>query len=204
MAESKTTIANMSAHHLGIGREISNINTEKTHFARSWRRFHDIALRDQLREHDWGFARKWRDLALIEENPVKGWLYSYSYPSDCIEFRKIWNGARNEARASQIPWVRAHGSSGQVIYTDQPTAVGIYTVFVDDYGIFPSDFLLALSWRQAYYTAAHVTKGDPFDFREVARGEWMQSIRKAIASDENENHHDVRPDSEFITTRMES
>ena len=89
---SKTEIGNLALSHIGIGKEVANIETEQSAEASALRRVYDTALRKTLRDFNWPFARVIADLGLIEEDPTDEWDFSYRVPSDCVSFRRIPSG----------------------------------------------------------------------------------------------------------------
>ena len=95
---SKTEIANMAISHLGIGKEIANLGIEKSEEAKACRRFYETAKTGVLVDLDWSFATKFVVLNLITAAPSLEWAYSYKYPVDCINMRRILSGTRRDTR----------------------------------------------------------------------------------------------------------
>src|SRR5688572_11149621 len=109
---SETEIANLALSHLGVGKEIANLETERSQEAVACRRFYDTARDATLRDFSWPFATKIAVLGLIEADPNDEWDYSYRYPSDCLQLRRILSGVRNDTRDSRVPFKLAHDDSG--------------------------------------------------------------------------------------------
>src|SRR5665648_440114 len=95
---SATEICNMALGHLASGKEIANLETERSAEAIACRRFFDSARDAVLRDFSWPFATKIKALSLIEEDPNSEWAYSYRYPTDCLNFRRILSGTRTDTR----------------------------------------------------------------------------------------------------------
>jgi len=201
--ESKTRIGNLALFHLGIDKDVSNVNTERSAEASALRKVHDIALRRILEDHPWKFATNWKDLGLVREDPNSGWAYEYRYPSDAVKLRYIWSGIRNQDREDQVPFDVASDDTGAVIWTDEQNAEIIYTKYVEDYGMFHADFLTAFSHMWAYYVAPRLTKGDPFKLKNEQFQLYKMELGKAKASDMNETVREPISDSGFIQTRSE-
>ena len=53
---SKTVICNLSLSHLGISKEISNIDTERSAAAEACRRWFNLARDETFRDFNWPFA----------------------------------------------------------------------------------------------------------------------------------------------------
>jgi hypothetical protein len=198
---SETEISNMAISHLGVGKEIADLDTETSAEAKACRRFYDIARDTVLRDFQWPFATKIASLGLVESDPNTEWDYSYRYPSDCITLRRILSGVRQDTLDSKVPYKIAQDSSGRLIFSDEENASVEYTVKVTDPAKYTPDFTLALSYRLAVYIAPRVTRGDPFKLMEKAMGMYMDIIGDAKANAYNEEQDDVKPESEFIRAR---
>ena len=148
-----TEIANLTLSHLGIGKEIANIQTENSQEANACRRFFTIATESTLRDFNWPFANKNTTLNLIEANPTTEWSYSYRYPTNSIKLIRIWSGLRNDSRQTRVPFKILRDNSGRIIYTDQINACMEMTYNETDTSRFTPDFVQALSFRLAVYTA---------------------------------------------------
>lgn len=198
---SVTEIANLALSHLGTGKEITALTTENSAEARAVRRFYETTRDAILRDFPWPFATKTFTLGLVESTPTTEWDYSYTYPSDCIYFRRILSGIRNDTRASRIPYRIIHADASSLIYTDEQNAVSEYTMRVTDSARFSADFVMALSWRLASYMAARVTAGDRFRLGEKAMKFYLFELGKAQANASGEEQPEIAIESEFITGR---
>lgn len=198
---SKTEIANLAISHLGIGKEIANLETEQTEEAGACRRYYDFAKDATLADLDWTFATKFATLNLIEESPTDEWRYSYRYPVDCINMRRLVSGVRYDTSSTRIPFKILTDSSARIIYTDEAEAQAEYTYRVENPGIFSPDFSLALSFRLASYIAPRLTGGDPFKMKQEMLSQYELEIGRAKMKNMNEEAPDILPESEFISTR---
>lgn len=194
-------IANLALSHIGVGKEIANIDTEKSEEAAAMRRYYTPARDEVLREYSWPFATQFVSLGLVAEDPTDEWNFSYRYPSDCIYFRRILSGVRNDTRQSRVPHKIARDVSGLLILTDQENAKAEYTIREEDPQRFPADFVMALSYRLAAYVARRLSGGDPFKLGEFSLRLYQISLSKAQSTAENEGQIDEPPESEFIRTR---
>lgn len=196
-----TEISNLSLSHIGIGVEIAALETESSEEAGACRRYFTQARNEVLRAFPWSFATQIIAIALIETDPNTEWGYSYRYPTDCIFFRRIQSGNRNDSRQSRIAYKIAQDSNARLIYTDQADAVGEYTISVTDTKYFPPDFVSALSLLLASYIAPRLTSGDPFKMGELAMKRYI--VQKSIAqgNSANEEQPDEIVEGEFITGR---
>lgn len=198
---SKTEICNLALAHLGVGKEIANVETERSQEATACRRFYDTARDATLRDFNWPFASRIVSGELIEEEPNDEWNYSYRVPVSALRIRRIISGTRNDTRQARVPYKIAQDAEGQLYYTDQESAEIEITYREDNPAMFPPDFVLALSFRIAMYVASIVTGGDPFKLGDKARQMYAAEISRAAATSVNEEQADEEPDSEFIRVR---
>lgn len=202
MAESDTEVANLAISHLGIGKEIGNLDSENSSEARAARRFWDAARRATLRDGRWPIATKIDDLALIESNPNTEWGYSYQYPSDCVGFRRILSGTRNDARQTRVAFRIAQDSlNRKLIFTDQQLAQGEWTIDQTTIILWPDDLVIAVSLRWAALMAPRLTKGDPFKLQKSCMDAYLFEISKARANAANEEQPDQPRAGEFMDAR---
>jgi len=201
MASSKTEICNLALSHLGIGTEISNVDTEQSTDAATMRRFYEIAKDECFRDFNWPFATKFATLALVEEDPTEEWGFSYRYPSDCLRLRRILSGVRNDNRQSRVPYKIGQDDSGLLIYTDMEDAEIEYTKMSDDPSLYPSDFTMALSYKLAFYVAPRLAKGDPFGLGQKSAQNYMLYMNKAANNALNEQQDEEDPQAEYIRSR---
>jgi hypothetical protein len=183
-----------------VGKSIASLS-ENSQEAIACNRFYETARDATLRDHVWPFATKFAALGLVEEEPNDEWGYSYRYPSDCLNVRRILSGYRKDTRDTVVPYKIAQDDSGLLIYTDIENAEVEYTMRASDTQFYPPDFELAFSYRLAYYIAPRVTGGDPFKLQEKVLKLYMYEISRAVASSINEQRSDVEADAELIRIR---
>ncbi len=198
---SKTEIANMAIYHHGIGKEIAKNETEKSEEAKACRRFFETAKEGVLADLDWSFATKFVVLNLIEENPSCEWRYSYKYPVDCINLRRILSGTRRDTQESRIPFRVVTDPSGKVIYTDRENAEIEYTQNLTNASLFSSEFDLALSFRLASLVGARLTGGDPFKIKGDMLQQYEMELGRAKKKNMNEETEDKPAESDLIRSR---
>jgi hypothetical protein len=196
-----TEICNLALSHLGNGKEISNLETDASDEGSVCRRFYETAKDATLRDFNWPFTTKFREMALIEEDPTSEWGFSYRYPTDCLKIRRILSGIRNDTNDSRAKYKIGRDDAGLLVYTDIESAEIEYTIRLDDPSQYPPDFILALSFRLAFYIAPRVTAGDPFNLQQKMMQMYQMEISNAAKTSVNEEQPDVEPDSEFQRSR---
>lgn len=197
---SETSICNMALSHLGVGDAITSLG-ENSQEANSCRAFFEVARDATLRDFSWPFATKTADLALIEEDPNDEWSYSYAYPADCLQFKRVLSGSRNDTRQSREPYRIVKNADDYVVYSDVEDAACEYVFRNEDTQHYPPDFAIALSFRLAAYVAPRLTAGDPFKMGERSMQLYQFELSKARANGANEEQAEEPPQSEFILER---
>jgi len=199
---SKTEICNMAIAHLGTGKRLSNVETENLQEAKMCRTFFNTARDATLRDFDWPFATKFKNLGLVQEfDQDQEWNYSYEYPADCIKARRILSGIRNDTRQSRAPFKIVLQDTDRLVYSDIEDAALEYTVLVTDPLFYPPDFIIALSYRLAMYISPTLTKGDPFRMKKNLEQLYEAEISRAQASSLNEEQPEEEVLSEFERSR---
>lgn len=198
---SNTGIANLAISHLGIGKEIENLDSDKSQEANAIRRYYDTALEMALQDYPWPFARRFQTLSLVSENPTTEWVYAYRYPSDCLDLRRLLSGIRNDTRQSRVEYWIVSDSGGKLIYTDLKNAIAEYTYKVESPEYYPSDFILSFSYQLAMLAASRLTAGDPFNLIEKVSKLYEMHMSRARRRNQNEEQRAELPNSEFIRSR---
>lgn len=199
--KSEVAICNLALGHLAISSEINNLTTEKSAEASACRRYFTSARDESLRDLKCTFATKFADLSLVESNPTSEWQYSYRYPSDCLFFRRILSGTRNDTQESKIPYRIASDDVGKLIFTDQPSAECEYTKLADNPLLWPDDFILTVSYLLAHMIAPRLTRGDGIKLgdRALELYTWMKTVAESNAN--GEEHQEEPPEAESIRAR---
>lgn len=208
MAASETEIANLALLHLGHTVEIGNLQTTRTEPANVMRRLYDTIRRATLRDHAWPFAHKIGALGLVSTygvdatHPTSEWSYAYRLPSDCVQFRKIQSGIRNDTLQSEVKYKISRDASGWLIFTDKDSAIGEWTIDIESVEMYPDDFVLALSLRLAVYAAPKICGEDPFQMRDKAMRMYTKEIELAKNNGFNEERREEDPLSELERSRI--
>lgn len=197
-----TEICNLALSSLGTGEDIADYATEDSEEARACRRFYELARDNVLRDFPWSFAtKKGIALNLIEEDPNDEWGYSYRYPSDCINLRRILSGMRNDTRQSRISFEIGADDDGRLIFTDMEDAECEYTFRNENVSQYPLDFIEALAYRLASLIAPRIAGGNSVTKRNEMMQLYMLALSKAQKTTAMEMQPDEEPQSEFIRAR---
>jgi hypothetical protein len=203
---SKTEICNQALGHLGVSREIGNVETENSEEAAACRRFYPIALEMILTAFPWPFAGKFAALGLVAASPAEApeWAYSYRYPSDALELRRIVSATRRDTKASRVPYKIMQDATGQLIYTDWQNASIEYTARTDRPELYKAAFQLALSLLLASLIAPRVTGGDPFKLGDRALARYPMALSRAQMDALGEEQPDDVIDGDLVSSRFDS
>lgn len=194
-------ICNMALSHLGIGKEVADVETDRGEEAKAFNRFYQITRDELLEKFAWPWATVTADLGLVEEDPTDEWKYSYRYPSNALKLRRIQSGNRVDNLDSRIPFRISRDSTGKLLYTDMQDAVIEYTFRETDPGRFSSLFVTGLSFILAFKMSPRLTKGDPFKLGNRAFESARLWLGMAEASAANEEGQEKEPESELIRSR---
>lgn len=197
---SKTEVCNLALGHLGIGKEISNIETDQSSEGKTCRRYFNIVRQIALRDFPWSFATDYRFLSLLATNTevTAEWAYSYQYPSDCLNVHRIKSGLRQDNRQSRVSYKIV---ADREILTDARDAEIEYTKDIEDTSKWSADFTMAHSFLLAHYISPTLTQGDPFNIAKKMMELYLFEIEKAKSNAMNENQEDEEPHSEFERVR---
>jgi hypothetical protein len=158
----------MALSHIGSEARVSSISppdgsVEAGHCAD----FYDMARTELLEPGNWNFALK-RVLLAQTTNLSTAWAYAYVKPSDCQRALRVLRPNTAVTVFTQDT-VSAHTDDrdsaafdieGDVLYSNEPDAVLIYTRDVVDTNRFPATFTSALSYLLAAYLAGPIIKGN--------------------------------------------
>lgn len=194
-------MANLALAHLGSKLSISDIDSDRGQDPLILRTFLPITIQTCLEDFHWGFATKFAKLTLIEEIPNSEWRYSYVYPNDCVDFRRILSGKRNDDRQSMVSFIQAVSDDARLIFTDKQNAECEYTKFVDDPRLWPPSFFLAASFKLAYLSVPSLTGGDPFNLRTSIGQNYTRALAEAKVNSGNSQVRDEQPKPELIRAR---
>lgn len=199
---SETSISNMALRHLGSTKPIADLDTDQSAEANACRVFFPICLEESQRDFAYPFTTRIEPLALVEEDPNDEWAYSYRYPSDCMMFKRILSGTRNDTRQSKVPYKLIQDDQGTLILTDKENAECEFSKLNDSVQGHPRDYIMALSFLLASYIAPSVTKsGDAAKLGELAAARYEQKRARAEANALMEQQDEEPPQAEHIRAR---
>lgn len=121
-------ICNMALDHLGKP-SITSL-TEGTTEAQACLRQYDIARRMCLARSPWTFARKYRRMSRLSDNPLGDiWEFRYDLPNDALHIHKL-EIAGTMPSSNDPP--QPHYIETGTVYTNLPDAMCLYTMDSED------------------------------------------------------------------------
>lgn len=198
---STTVLCNLALSHIGVSKEIQNVETEQSKEAAACRRFREVARQKVLGDFAWPFANRIEALSLVTEDPNDEWLYEYGQPADCLKARRILSGIIPESEDTRVPFVESNGTSQTVIWTDKIDAQLEFTIDEDDTDRWPADFKLAYSYMLAMLLAPRLTAGDPFKLQGSVAKLYEVEISNAKKNAMNNQQKRQDPLPEMLRTR---
>jgi hypothetical protein len=194
-------MANLAISHLGQGKEIANVETEKSSEAATMRRLQPVVIEMFLKNFPYSFCNVTVALNLVESDPNDEWSFSYRVPTDCLKPIRILSGIRNDNRQTRVPYKIGKDDQGELIYTDQESAELEYIQFVDDPSKYPVDVFLAMSFLLAGLAAPRMLGEDPFKMGERAMKMYQYFKGQADAADVNDQQQEEPPEAEAVRAR---
>lgn len=145
MANSVVSICNLALSRFGQGK--ISVLTEASREAVECALNYEPTRDSILREFPWSFAKSVVALAEVTY-PVIGWDYTYGYPSDCLNVRRVY-GIADAANANKEPYDIVTDGTTRYIVSNLPTAQLEYTARIIDPVLFDPQFVEALSYKLA-------------------------------------------------------
>ena len=179
---SKTKIANLAFGHLHERHTIANIETDTSAPGTLANLWYDIARQEVLEAANWTFARGSLLLAAHNEDaPEDRWAYRYQFPADALISRYLENPGGPDADA--VPFDEERSPDGsKCVLTDLSEATLVYTRDEKNTGLFSAHFIIALSYRLAWYCPSITTKQKLVD---SIHAKYMDAVLSAGAIDAN-------------------
>lgn len=207
----QTAICNLALLRLGIAQQISDI-TDNTTTARACNAVYEQCVRAMLRERPWTFAVRQVDLALVAENTVADWFYTYRYPSDYIVVNRVlpatlsvgitpvvYLTADRQLDPQTYPFRIGSDAGGRVIHTDVVDAVCEGTVYIADTSLYDPVFTSALAWFIAAEISLGLTKNP--SLYSNAYNNYQQVASEGFATGMNEQKPRPAADADMVKAR---
>lgn len=205
IAANSTDIANFAIANLGSGKQIADLDSERSQEAQACRQYYSQALQTTLRSMDWGFNRLVLSLSLVQDFTPRtypnDYNYSYQYPSQALVVRKLISAFRVDDLDTAVPWEKRFGQNGPLIFTDLKNAAAQIGVLVNAVELMPPDFVLAFSMLLASLIAPRISAGDPLNLGAKCYQKYQIMMAQAQQNETLEGSSDLELQSEMIRIR---
>lgn len=200
---SQTEIYNMALGHLGNSNLVEAPDEDSTE-ASVLSLYYDTARRKALAGRWWGFAKRYVILTRVDDftssTETHNWLYTYRYPQNCVDLRRIITG--NVDEPNPPPFELGQDDSGQLVFTNHEEPKFEYTFNVTDTEVFPDTFTLAFSWMLAKLSAGTLAKVK--DATNLMEKGFQIALSEANTQDAGQQSSNVtrERDAEWISDRQ--
>lgn len=203
MATTEASICNRALLRVGINKTIDAL-TDSTAEAQACNILYEQVRDELLQRVPWPFATQREELVVITDGERNGWDFAYALPSDCLQVRGIWSGARRPRVESRVRFATEYSASQRILLCDLEATASdpvelTYTVRVEDPTRFPPLFVSALAYALAAELAMALPVKEGTSQRMLAMLE--VELSKATAAAFAEEQQDPEPDSAFVAAR---
>lgn len=201
----KAQIYNFALADLLLSRRITDTATDQSNENRVLNLYYDLALEAALADCDLDSTAKTAELTLVEETPNDLWDYCYTYPSDCVLFRRIVSQEVMDNRDTHIPKKIVQHEGSKRILTNEADASAEYISNTISLTSISSHLGLCIAAQLAILSAPLLVGKGAKELREKIEEDYK--VRKAEAQErdriENFNYVDERIESELVAARLE-
>jgi len=206
---SEVDICNLALAHLGDRATVSSISPpEGSAQAEHCARFYPVARDLVLEAHEWGFATKRANLALLSDTPPPGFRFVYQLPSDCRNIidlidpnaptfypvdERFGHWQDDSFTLGPVPYeLEARADGTAVIYTCLESAIVRYVASITDTTKFSAQVVDTIAWLLAAYLAGPVLKGDEgAEMAQSCMKAYQLSLGQAMSNDANNRRRSV-------------
>lgn len=191
-------ISNMALSHIG-DKAITSLGDGSSE-ADECSLWYEFARAEVLEHHDWAFARK-RAALVAHADAADGidWAYRYTYPSDCLAFRRLVNPYGYTGDAIPFEIEMSDDDSEKTILCNLSTANGVYTFDNGTESMFSPAFVNAFSLKLAEKIAFALT-GDR-DAEVLMAQRYLAALPVATSTNAREGRAQGPREAESIRAR---
>lgn len=218
---SDVEICNLALAYIGDSATVASIDPpEGSAQSEHCARFYPIAKRLLLDSHAWSFLTKRVALAELT-NDTTQWQYCYAFPSDCLDVLAILPfESTDDYNTNNVVYTNQDinyqyptnytpqefsvevNADGNVIYTNQPTAVCRYVSDTANEASLSPTLVVALAWQLASMLAGIVVKGEAGASMVIKCSQMAEAyLKKAIDADCKQRNITVTQSVPWIANR---
>lgn len=230
---SETLISNLALTRIGSTQIVQSIDpaVDDSNEAKQLSIWYPLDRDAELTDWPWPFASKYVALNQVSTTGIPAnpeWVYSYRYPADCLNVRRIVQGTivtnaqttpppttvpnsqafislaafRQDGDAYPYPFEIGSDETGRLLYTDCPVAWIRYTRQVEDPLLFSPDFVDLLAWRIARDLYGLSRDDKRRDYCEQQYRHVKQMVRARMLNEGQNDQPEITYNSESIRFRF--
>lgn len=199
MATAEAGICNLALARIGQANFIDSLDEDSAP-GKACKAVYGFARNIALTSFPWPFATGRKTLGLLASVVRDGWSFAYAVPTDLLAPRHIWTGSRSPLVSEDIPYTLEANDNGdgEILLTDQPGALLVYTRAVRSPAVFPPLFVDALACLLARELVMPLSLRA--DLGEAMNKRWLVALSVAAAQAMRESS-EAAPVSELVSVR---
>ncbi len=205
----KAQIFNLALGALLLQRTIVNTETDQSNECSVLNTHWDVALDKTLADLDLDATSTQAVLALNhdfteDEDPeITLWDYAYTYPDDCVKFRRIQSEVTTDNRYTHIKKRTQIFDDVKVIFSNEIDAIAEYITNEVPLSTLSADTGMAIAYRLAHLSAPLIVGKGATELRKEIWGKYLVAKAEAQENDIVENFSFEEDDisSEFVAVR---
>ena len=197
MATTDVRICNTALAYIGVSEQLNALSDVSTageqctlHYAN--------AVQLVFEDCFWPELTGYATLALVEEEPVDDWAYSYRWPADCLAIRRILTELGRED-PNPPEFRNGADAQGLLVYTDRADAAVEYTHNRTDPTFFSATLADAISWKLGEMIAPGLTRMQ--NREQFCASRYRIAIDQAKARSLNQQQAPRETEAEHIQAR---
>lgn len=204
---SKVELYNVALSTLLLERQLVDVTTDNSNEKKVLDLYYDAALFSTLEDMDLDSTTTKVTLALVTAAPVSPydelWNYVYTYPANCLFFRRIYSGAYKDNRYTHEPKNVEMYDGSKAILTNKVGAIAEIIPKDIDVTSLSSLAGMAIATRLAYLSTPLIVGKGAAKLKADILTQYTFYKAEAQAHDQMENfsYHEDAVESEFVAER---
>ena len=198
-------IYNLTLSALLLGKEVTEVSTDKSNEVRILNIHWNTALGSTLKDLDLDILSSPVTLELIEELDDHGpWKYAYKYPTNCALLRRIQSCVLTDTERTHIPKRVGVHNNVKAIFTNEYDAVAEIIPRNINLALLNENAAMAIAYKLAWLSAPLITGKGAQRLREDLLRAYSVAKAEAQSDDarENFNYESDSTRSEFVAARL--
>lgn len=197
-------IYNLALSALLLGKEVTEISTDKSNEVRVFNIHWNTALGSTLKDLDLDSLSSPVTLEFIEEIDEGPWKYVYKYPSNCGLLRRIQSSVLTDTSRTHIPKRVGVHNNVKAIFTNEYDAIAEIIPRNISLALLNENAALAIAYKLAWLSAPLITGKGAQRLRDDLWKAYIIAKTEAQEDDarENFNFQDDVTVSEFVAERL--